>query len=113
MLVAEDRCRAVRAVDVHPELVFAAQLADRGKVIEGYRVRGACGRDDAERNSPGRGVLFDCSLQTIYFHLDASIHYDAPNVLASESEESCRFIQRVMSFVGCIYNRSTGERLHA
>src|ERR1044072_7906818 len=91
---------AVCAVDVKPEIEFSSDRGNLRKRIDHTRVRSSGAADNTERSQAFRAIGVDLFTQEIDTHALSLIACNLAHVVASETENVCRFRDRHVNFGG-------------
>src|SRR3989442_12313255 len=88
MFVGENRCRAVCAVHVEPEIMTAADFGNCNQIVYRAGIRGPRSRDYAERLPAGGMIGGYLLLQFIRIELSIHIHRDSTQCFTADSEQA-------------------------
>ena len=86
-----------RRIDVEPHAMSRGDRADRRQRIDGRRGRGAGRGDDRAGPKASSPIGGDCRFERLRAHRVVRVVRDAPDVLAAETREQRRFVDRAVT----------------
>src|SRR5438128_942218 len=103
--VREKNSGSISAIDVEPDVIASANLVNQRNFINRARARRSGSSYNAEWLLAGRQIFFDRYLELLHIELQALVYRNSAERPASQPQQACGLIQRMMPFHRCIKNR--------